>query len=62
MNRLQKSIVRFLKLVIELENLIILIHIGSLSFLRVSFLADRPLVLMFAMQEREWRPCTTGSH
>ena len=34
MNRLQNSIVRFLKFVIELENLIILLHIGSLSFLR----------------------------
>ena len=57
MNRLQNSIVRFLKYVIELENLITLINIGSLSFLRVSFIADRSLVLIFAMQEREWRPC-----
>ena len=62
MNRLQNSIVRFLKYVIELENLIILLNIGSLSFLRVSFIADRFLLLIFAMQEREWRPCTTGSH
>ena len=62
MNRLQNSIVRFLKYVIELENLIILLHIGSLSFLRVSFIADRSLVLMFVMQEREWRSGTTGSH
>ena len=56
MNRLQNSIVRFLKYVIELENLIILLNIESLSFLRVSFIADRSLVLIFAMQEREWRP------
>ena len=56
MNRLQKSIVRFLKYVIELENLIILLNIGSLSFLSFSFIADRSLVLSFAMQEREWRP------
>ena len=42
MNRLQNSIVRFLKYVIELENLMILLNIGSLSFLRVSFIADRP--------------------
>ena len=62
MNKLQNSIVRFLKYMTELENLIILLNIGSLSFLRVSFIADRPLVLIFAMQEREWRPCTTGSH
>ena len=62
MNRLQNIIVRFLKYVIELENLIILLNIGSLAFLRVSFIADRSLVLTFAMQEREWRPCTTGSH
>ena len=64
MNRLQNtySIARFLKYVIELENLIILLNIGSLSFLRVSFIADRSLVLIFAVQEREWRPCTTGSH
>ena len=62
MNRLQNSIVRFLKYVIELENLIILLNIGSLSFLIVSFIADRSLVMIFAMQEREWRPCTTGSH
>ena len=55
MNRSQNSIVRFLKYVIELENLIILLNIGSLSFLRVSFIADRSLVLIFAMQEREWR-------
>ena len=61
MNRLQNSIVRFLKYVIELENLIILLNIGSLSFLRVSFITDRSLVLIFAIQEREWRPCTTGS-
>ena len=61
MNRLQNSIVQFLKYVIELENLIILLNIGSLSCLRVSFIADRSLVLIFAMQEREWRPCTTGS-
>ena len=59
MNRLQNSIVRFLKYVIELENLIILLNIGSLSFLRVSFIADRSLVLVFALQEREWRPCIT---
>ena len=39
MNRLQNSIVRFLKYVIELENLIILLNIGSLSFLKVSFIA-----------------------
>ena len=52
MNRLQNSIVRFLKHVIELENLII----------SLPFIADRPLVLIFAMQEREWRPCITGSH
>ena len=45
MDRLQNSIVRFLKYVIELENLIILLDIGSLSFLRVSFIADRSLVL-----------------
>ena len=62
MNRLQNSIVRFLKYVIELENLIFLLNIGSLSFLRVSFIADRSLVLIFAMEEWEWRPCTTGSH
>ena len=62
MNRLQNSIIRFLKFVIVLENLIILLHIGSLSFLRVSFIADRSLVLMFAVQEREWRSCKTGSH
>ena len=62
MNRLQNSIVRFLKFVIVLENLIILLHIGSLSFLSVSFIADRSLVLMFAMQEREWRSYTTGSY
>ena len=64
MNRLQNIIVRFLKYVIELENLIILLNIGSLSFLRVSFIhvADRSLVLTFAMQEGEWRRCTTGSH
>ena len=64
MDRLQNtcSIARFLKYVIELENLIILLNIGSLSFLRVSFIADRSLVLIFAMQEREWRPCTTESH
>ena len=63
MNRLQKnSIARFLKYVIELENLIILLNIGSLSSLRVSFIADRSLVLIFAMQAREWRLCTTGSH
>ena len=62
MNRLPNSIVRFLKYVIEMENLIILLNIGSLSFLRVSFIADRSLVLIFAMQEREWRPCTTASH
>ena len=54
MNRLQNSIVRFLKYMTELENLIILLNIGSLSFLRVSFIADRSLVLIFAMQEREW--------
>ena len=36
MNRLQNSIFRFLKYVIELENLIILLNIGSLSFLSVS--------------------------
>ena len=58
----QNSIVRFLKYVIELENLIILLNIGSLSFLIVSFIADRSLGLIFAMQEREWRPCTTGRH
>ena len=52
MNRLQNSIVRFLKYVIELENLIILLNIGSLSFLRVSLIADRSIVLIFAMQER----------
>ena len=62
MNRLQNSIFRFLKYVIELENLIILLNIGYLSFLSVSFIAYRSLVLIFAMQEREWRPCTTGSH
>ena len=38
------------------------LNIGSLSLLRVSFIADRSLVLIFALQEREWRPCTTGSH
>ena len=54
MNRLQNSIVRFLKYVTELENLIILLHIGPLSFLRVSFITDRSQVLIFAMQEREW--------
>ena len=57
MNRLQNSIIRFLKHVIELENLIILLNIRSLPFI-----ADRPLVLIFAMQEREWRLCITGSH
>ena len=57
MNKLQNSIVRFLKYVIELENLIILLNIRSLSFI-----ADRSLVLIFAMQEREWRACITGSH
>ena len=62
MNRLQNSIDRFLKYVTDLENLIILFNIGSLSFLSVSFMADRSLVLIFAMQEREWRPCKTGSH
>ena len=62
MNRVQNSIVRFLKYVIELENLIMLLNIGFLSFLRVAFIADRSLVLIFASQEREWRPCTTGSH
>ena len=62
MSRLQNSIGRFLKYVIELENLIILLNIGSLSFPRVSFIAESSLVLSFAMQEREWRPCTTGSH
>ena len=31
MNRLQNNIVRFLKYVIELENLIIVLNIGSLS-------------------------------
>ena len=40
MNRLQNSIVQFLKYVIELENLIILLNIGSLSFLRVSFIVE----------------------
>ena len=40
MNRLQNSIVRFLKYEIELENVIILLNIGSLSFLRVSFIAS----------------------
>ena len=55
MNRLQNSIFRFIKYVIELENLIILLNIGSLSFLSVSFVACRSLVLIFAMQEREWR-------
>ena len=57
MNRLQNSIVRFLKYVTELENLFFLLNIGSLSLLRVSFIADRSLVLIFALQEREWRPC-----
>ena len=47
MNRLQNSIVRFLNYVTELENLIILLNIGPLSFLRVSFIADRSLVLIF---------------
>ena len=46
----------------ELENLIILLNIGSLSFLGISFIAYRSLVLIFAMQERKWRSCTTGSH
>ena len=50
MNRLQNSIVRFLKYVIELEKNNNFIK----SFLRVSFIADRSLVLIFAMQEREW--------
>ena len=40
MNRLQNSIVRFLKYVIELENLIILLNIGSL-FLPHSILHSR---------------------
>ena len=52
MNRLQISTDRFLKYVIEWENLIIVLNIGSLSFLRVSFITDRSLVLIFAMQER----------
>ena len=52
MNRLQNSAVRFLKYVIELEILIILLNIGSLSLRRVSFIIDRSLVLIFAMQER----------
>ena len=60
MNRLQNSIVRFLKYVIELEILIILLNIGSLSFVSVSFIADKS-ILIFAMQERKWRSCTTGS-
>ena len=42
MNRLQNSIVRFLKFVIELENLIILLNIRSLS----------SVVLVFARKER----------
>ena len=50
--RLQNSIVRFLKYVIELENLIILLNMGFLSFLRLSFIAEM-LVLIFAMQERD---------
>ena len=54
MNRLQNNIVWFLKYVIESEKLIILINIGSLSFVRVSFIADMSLILTFAMQEREW--------
>ena len=62
MNRLQNSIVRFLKYVIESEELIILINIGSLSFVRVSFIADRSLILTFAMQEREYRPSTARNH
>ena len=57
MNKLQNSIVQFLKYVIELENLIVLLNIRFLSFI-----ADRSLVLIFAMQEREWRPYITGSH
>ena len=47
MNRFQNSIVLFLKYVIELDNLIILLNIGSLSFLIVSFIADRSLVMIF---------------
>ena len=54
MNRLQNSIVWFLKYVIESEKLIILINFGSLSFVRVSFIADMSLILTFAMQGREW--------
>ena len=57
MNRLQNSIVRFLKYVIELENLIILLNIGSLS------LHSRQVPSIdFLMEERVWRPCITGSH
>ena len=51
MNRLQNSIFRFLKYVIELENLNILLNIGSLSLLSVSFIAYRSLVLIFAMRK-----------
>ena len=47
MNRFQNSIVLFLKYVIELDNLIILLNIGSLSFLIVSFIADTSLVMIF---------------
>ena len=52
MNTLQNSTVRFLKFVIELENLII--HSGQVPLLHNT-------VLIFAMKEREWWP-VSGSH
>ena len=48
MNRLQNSIFRFLKYMIELEKLIILLNIGSLSFHSVSVIAYRSLLLIFS--------------
>ena len=62
MNRLQNSIVLFLKYVTELENLIFFIKY-RVPILLQSILHSRQVPSIgFAMQESEWRPCTTGSH